>query len=126
MFPVGSGLVSLITSGLVNIQSSLPFTILEGLTFIAVILWYLKYGSRYPQTGPLLAILPLFFAWRSMYSYFFYADLIALAYILTNNQYSSVNSQVKSESLNNNEKLAYPTTFHSRSTENGSESSSEG
>lgn len=82
MFPLGSGLITLVTSGLVNIQSSLPFTVLEGLTFIAGIVWYFKYARKYPQTGPLLAIVPLFFAWRSMYSYFFYADLIALAYIL--------------------------------------------
>jgi uncharacterized membrane protein len=84
MYPLGSGLVTLITSGLMNIESSILFTILEALSFIAAILWYLKYGLKYPQTGPLLAIVPLFFAWRSMYSYFFYADLIALAYILVN------------------------------------------
>jgi hypothetical protein len=47
--------------------------------------WYFRYAGRYPQAGPILAIIPLFFAWRSLFSYFFYADIIALAYILVNN-----------------------------------------
>jgi hypothetical protein len=84
MFPLGSGLVTLVTSGLMNIQSSLPFTIMEVIAFIVAALWYFRYCKRYPQTGPILAIVPLFFAWRSMYSYFFYVDIISLAYILVN------------------------------------------
>ena len=84
MFPLGNGLITIVSSGLFNIQSSLPFTILEGIVFIACILWYLRYCRRYPQTGMILAIIPLFFAWRSMFSYFFYVDIILLAYILVN------------------------------------------
>ena len=84
MFPTGGGLITLVTSGLFKIKSSLPFTILEGIVFIIAIIWYFRYCRRYPQTGLILAILPLFFAWRSMFPYFFYVDIIALAYIMVN------------------------------------------
>ena len=83
--PLGSGLITVVTSGLINIQSQLPFTILEGIAFVVAVIWYFKYCRSYPQTGIILAIIPLFFAWRSLFSYFFYVDLIALAYIMVNN-----------------------------------------
>jgi hypothetical protein len=84
MFPVGGGLTIFVTGGIINIQSPLPFSILEEITFIATIFWYFQYGKRYPQTGPILAIIPIFFAWRSLWSYFFYAAIISLAYIMVN------------------------------------------
>jgi hypothetical protein len=84
MFPNGMGLITLVASGLVKVRSSLPFTFLEVVAFIAAIIWYFNYCRRYPQTGLILAILPLFFAWRSMFPYFFYVDIIALAYIMAN------------------------------------------
>jgi uncharacterized membrane protein len=99
LFPVGSGLSVIVTSGLVNIQSSTLFTILEGIAFIAAAVWYFRNCTRYPAAGPIIALIPLFFAWRSLFSYFFYVDLIALAYILVNNQDSSFNNQGKSEIL---------------------------
>ncbi len=84
MFPVGSGIITLVTSGLVNIRSPLIFTGLELLIWFAGMAWYFKYSGRYPQTGPILSILPLFFAWRSMWCYFFYVALISLAYVMAN------------------------------------------
>lgn len=84
MFPLGSGLVTLATSGLVNIRSPLLFTALEGISIIIASLWYFHNCQRYPQTGPILAVTPLFFAWRSLWSYFFYVAIITLAYILAN------------------------------------------
>ena len=85
MFPIGGGLIALVNGGILHIKSSLPFTILEGIVFIFAILWYFRYCKRYPQTGPVLAIIPLFFAWRSLWSYFFYVAIISLAYIMANN-----------------------------------------
>jgi uncharacterized membrane protein len=98
MFPVGGGLTIFVTGGVINIQSPLPFSILEGIAFIGTIFWYFRYGKRYPQTGPILAIIPLFFAWRSLWSYFFYAAIISLAYIMANENttqktlYSGINN----------------------------------
>ena len=84
MFPNGMGLITLVASGVVKLRSSLPFTALEAIAFVAAMAWYFKYCRRYPQTGPVLAIVPLFFAWRSLFPYFFYVDLISLAYIMVN------------------------------------------
>jgi uncharacterized membrane protein len=86
MFPSGLGLITLVTSGIVKLRSSLPFTILEAISFIVAVGWYFKYCRKYPQTGPLLAVVPLFFAWRSLFPYFFYVDLISLAYIMVNEE----------------------------------------
>ena len=82
MFPIGGGIVTLTTSGLLNIQSQFPFAVLEALAFFASIIWYIRNCAKSPQTGPILAIVPFFFAWRSLWSYFFYMDLIVLAGIL--------------------------------------------
>jgi hypothetical protein len=83
LFPAGLGPVSLVTGGLIDVRSSLPFAIMEGLALLAGLAWYFRHGRRYPQTAPLLAVLPLFFAWRSQPSYFMYADLMVLAGIMT-------------------------------------------
>jgi Glycosyltransferase family 87 len=82
MFPLGVGFVSLITGGFINIQTSLPFSIAEILVLIGAALWYVRYCRRYPDAGPILAILPLFFAWRSLWTYFYYVAIIVLARML--------------------------------------------
>ena len=81
-FPLGVGVVTVVTSGLVTIKSSLPFAAMEAAVFLAALVWYWRNCQRFPHTGPILAVLPLFFAWRSLWSYFFYVDIIVLAAIL--------------------------------------------
>jgi hypothetical protein len=82
MFPLGVGFISLVTSGLVNITTSIPFTVAEVVVFAGGIFWYWKYGQRYPNAGPVLSILPLLFAWRSIWTYFYYIAIIVLARML--------------------------------------------
>lgn len=82
LFPLGVGFVSLVTSGLVNIQTSIPFAAAEIAVFIGATLWYWRYGKRYPDAGPVLSILPLLFAWRSIWTYFYYIAIIVLARML--------------------------------------------
>jgi uncharacterized membrane protein len=84
MFPIGVGTVSLVTGRIVNVTSPLPFSIIELGVFFAAIVWYWFNCRRYPDTAPVLSVLPLFFAWRSLWGYFFYVDLITLAAILIN------------------------------------------
>jgi uncharacterized membrane protein len=81
-FPLGVGLVTLITSGLINIQSTAVFTLMEGAVLGMGLTWYFINCRKYPHTGPVLAFFPLFFAWRSLWSYFFYIDIIVLAAII--------------------------------------------
>ena len=82
LFPLGVGIVTFVTGGVLDIQSSLIFSILEVIIGISAIIWYFRNCLRYPHTGPLLAVLPLFFAWRSLWPYFFYFDIIILAAVL--------------------------------------------
>jgi len=83
MFPLGVGVISLVGGGVLNIQSPLVFSLLEIIVGIVVVIWYYRNCRRYPHSGLLLAMLPLFFAWRSLWPYFFYADIIILAAIIT-------------------------------------------
>jgi len=91
LFPLGVGIVNLVSGGFVDIQSSLPFSILEVAVGITAVVWYFRNCRRYPHTGPLLAMLPLFFAWRSLWPYFFYVDIIILAAVIVD-EYGSKNS----------------------------------
>jgi hypothetical protein len=84
MFPLGVGLITLVTGGVLNVQSPLIFNILEYGIFALAIIWYYFNCRRYPDTAPVLSVLPLFFAWRSLWGYFFYIDIIVLAAILIN------------------------------------------
>ncbi|MCR4394204.1 MAG: hypothetical protein NUV31_07555, partial [Dehalococcoidales bacterium] len=83
MFPLGVGLITLVTSGLIPGIPPILFTVLEAVVFAAGIIWYYYAGFKYPHSGVILAILPFFFGWRSLWSYFFYASIILLAGILS-------------------------------------------
>ena len=84
VFPIGVGIITLVTAGVLDIQSSLTFGILELVILLAGLVWYFFNCRRYPHTGLVLAILPLFFAWRSLWGYFFYIDIILLAAVIIN------------------------------------------
>jgi uncharacterized membrane protein len=94
LFPLGSGIITLVTGGVVNIQSPLIFTVMEGIVFVLAAIWYFFNCRRYRHTGPVLAMFPLFFAWRSLWSYFFYIDIIILASIITE-EYQNYSPEVR-------------------------------
>ena len=82
MFPEGVGIITLVSSGLVHVTSPAIFSALEGTVLVAALLWYYRNCRRYPHTALVLALMPLFFAWRSMWNYFYYVDIVLLAIIL--------------------------------------------
>ncbi len=82
LFPLGVGIVTFVTGSVLDIRSSLIFGAMEVIIGIVAIIWYSRNCIRYPHTGPLLAVLPLFFAWRSLWPYFFYFDIVILAAVL--------------------------------------------
>jgi hypothetical protein len=92
LFPLGVGIITLVTGGVLIIESPLLFTILELLIGITAIIWFYYNCRRYPNAGPLLAVLPLFFAWRSLWPYFFYFDIIILTAVLLDD-YSTKSSK---------------------------------
>ena len=92
MFPLGVGIVSIVSGGYADIQSPLIFSILETVVVVAAALWYFFKCKRYPETGLILGVLPLFFAWRSLWGYFFYIDVIILASIMIN-EYGTIKNR---------------------------------
>lgn len=88
MFPLGIGIISLSTTHLLPYFPNWIYGVLEAGTLASGFIWYWRHCKRYPQAAMLLAILPLFFAWRSLPSYFCcvpYTCFIILATL--NNQY---------------------------------------
>jgi hypothetical protein len=79
MFARGAGLIFLFTNGGVPLWPAVAYSALEGIAGIIclVVAWRTRRTS--PELGAVLAILPLFFAWRSLFSYFFLLPLFALA-----------------------------------------------
>lgn len=82
LFPFGAGIIALVTTGAIDISAQWPFTALEIAAGLAAIVWYWRNFRLYPSTGPLLASAPLFFAWRSMWPYFFFTGTIVLVSVL--------------------------------------------
>ncbi len=81
MFARGAGLIFLFTNGGLPLLPSIAYTLEEAAAGIIclVIAWRTRRTS--PELGAVLAIVPLFFAWRSLFSYFFLLPLFALAAI---------------------------------------------
>ena len=69
LFPFGVGISSFATLSSTPAPQAI-FTVIECIAFIAVLAWYYRNCLKAPQTGLLLAIIPLFLAWRSMFAYF--------------------------------------------------------
>ncbi len=94
MFPLGVGLISLVSGGVLNVRSPLMFSLLEFGILVLAIVWYYFNCRRYPNAAPVLSVLPLFFAWRSLWGYFFYIDIILLAAIMINEYGPEPNGQL--------------------------------
>ncbi len=76
MFPRGQGIVQLALAGVLPLWPQRVYTTLEVLALVAAIGWYWWRGARrHPALVFLLALLPLWFAWRSLPSYFAFSAL---------------------------------------------------
>lgn len=72
MFPMGVGIVGLVgVPFLPSYMPSMIYALLEyGIFYPLCIAWYWRICKAHPEAAMLLAVLPLFFAWRSLPSYF--------------------------------------------------------
>ena len=73
MFPMGVGLINLSKTHLLPYFPQMVYTLLEGAAMLLTLIWYWRICRKRPEAALLLAILPLFFAWRSLSSYFYCA-----------------------------------------------------
>jgi hypothetical protein len=79
MFPRGAGLVFLSTSGGLPLLPTNAYLAMEGLAMLACLLIAWRTRRTSPEMGIALALVPLYFAWRSLFSYFFLIPLFAFA-----------------------------------------------
>ncbi len=70
MFPEGVGLINLSTTPLLPIFPQMVYDVLELAAMLVVLVWYWRICKERPEAAMVLAIIPLFFAWRSLSSYF--------------------------------------------------------
>jgi hypothetical protein len=71
MFPMGVGLVNLSVTHLLPFLPKVLYSAMEGIAMLASLTWYWRICKKLPEAAMLLAVLPLFFAWRSLASYFY-------------------------------------------------------
>lgn len=70
MFPMGVGLVNLSVKQVIPYLPTSTYTILEAVAMLAALAFYWVISRKRPEAALLLATVPLFFAWRSLPSYF--------------------------------------------------------
>ena len=81
MFPRGAGLVFLSANGVLPLFPATVYLALEAIAAVAVLLVAWRARRTSPELGVVLAMVPLYFAWRSLFSYFFLLPLFAYAAI---------------------------------------------
>jgi hypothetical protein len=81
MFPRGAGLVFLSTNGGLPLLPTVAYTAAEAVAGIICLVVAWRTRRTNPELGAVLAVVPLFFAWRSLFSYFFLLPLFAFAAI---------------------------------------------
>jgi len=79
MFPRGSGVVFLGTNGGLPLLPASAYLAMEGVAMLACLLVAWRTRRTSPEIGIALALIPLYFAWRSLFSYFFLIPLFAFA-----------------------------------------------
>jgi hypothetical protein len=79
MYPLGEGVIALATSGVLPLWPRSVYAGLELAALVACLLLYVRVCRRQSGTGPVLALVPVVFAWRSLFTYFYVAlPLLAL------------------------------------------------
>jgi uncharacterized membrane protein len=73
MFPMGVGIVDLSITHLLPYFPQWVYSTLEAGAMLLCLVVYWRICRRHPEAALLLAIVPLFFAWRSLSSYFYCA-----------------------------------------------------
>lgn len=73
MFPLGVGIIDFSVTHLIPYLPESLYSLLEGGVMLLMFAWYWRICRACPEAALLLAVIPLFFAWRSLPSYFYCA-----------------------------------------------------
>lgn len=73
MFPMGVGIINLSITHLIPYLPQSVYSSLEAIAMLFSLALYWRICRRCPEAAMLLAVVPLFFAWRSLPSYFYCA-----------------------------------------------------
>ena len=73
MFPMGVGIVDLSVTHLIPYFPKWAYDVMEAVAMLTSLVWYWRICKRVPEAAMILAVFPLFFAWRSLSSYFYCA-----------------------------------------------------
>jgi hypothetical protein len=79
MFPRGAGMIFLALNDVLPMWPPLAYTAMEVAAFLSCLAVAWRARRTSPELGAVLALLPLFFAYRSLFSYFFLLPLFAFA-----------------------------------------------
>ena len=82
MFPLGNGLIRLALAGLAPLAPSAVYLVLEVLAIAVCIAVYWRERRPALGVGFALSVVPLWFAWRSLTTYFYFVTLPALVLAL--------------------------------------------
>lgn len=82
MFPLGNGLIRLALSGIMPLAPSVVYLALEALAILVCLHLYWRQRAASSGRGFTLPVLPLWFAWRSLTTYFYFITLPALVLTL--------------------------------------------
>jgi hypothetical protein len=77
MFARGSGIIFLGTNGGLPLLPASAYLVLEAVCALVCLAVAWRARRTSPELGVVLALVPLFFAWRSLFSYFFMVPLFA-------------------------------------------------
>jgi hypothetical protein len=84
VFPSGIGIVWPAAAGLVPLLPAAAYSVAEAVGFAVLLVWWARSARPLsePRLGPLLALLPLLLAWRSLDSYFLAVPALAVFAVL--------------------------------------------
>jgi len=71
MFPLGVGIIDLSVNHLLPFFPAWVYTTLEGAALFISLAYYWRLSKAHPESAMLLAVVPFFFAWHSLPSYFY-------------------------------------------------------
>ncbi len=106
MFPEGVGLIAFSVGKLLPFLPHSAYTVLEGLGMVGALIWYWRWGRARPEAALILAVLPLFLAWRSLPTYFDFCALPAALLLANGALFTTTMSSTKAPSAQSRVKEA--------------------